>query len=253
MACSGITVFDAINGDNTHTSTVFRAEVIPHNLAVDIPQWALIKAASPDVPHSLENLERELQSYLLPGVASAACYRKLYETIRDPTDGSEKYVTMEWFDTTLAAVKYQPNMRIYALIKTFLRAALESRVVLEKQNHVNTDFKPANILLAGLGCAEITAKVGDLGLVFPAGQRYNAQPYAMRAPEVFVGQPCTEPSQVWAVAAMLLCWIKAGVMGQWDSPHWLIDDAWCMAKIKRLFPDWKIPTPDEFERKSSKF
>lgn len=85
-------------------------------------------------------------------------------------------------------------------------------------------------------------------IVFPAGHRLNAQPYAMRAPEVFLGQPCTAPSQVWAVAAMLLCWINPGVLGAWDSPHPLINEAWCMAKIKRLFPEWNIPTPNEVKR-----
>jgi serine/threonine protein kinase len=89
-------------------------------------------------------------------------------------------------------------------------------------------------------------------IVFPAGSRFDAQPYAMRAPEVFLGQACTEPSQVWAVAAMLLCWIKPGVLGVWDSPHSLIDKAWSMAKIKRLFPNWNIPTPDEVEGDSFK-
>lgn len=84
-------------------------------------------------------------------------------------------------------------------------------------------------------------------IVFPAGHRFEAQPYSMRAPEVFLGQACTEPSQVWAVAAMLLCWIKPGVLGEWDSPHFLIDKAWSMVKIKRLFPNWNIPTPDEVE------
>lgn len=69
----------------------------------------------------------------------------------------------------------------------------------------------------------------------------------MRAPEVFVGQPCTGPSQVWAVAAMLLCWIKPNVLGNADSPHPLVDTAWCMAKIKRLFPDWELPTPDKVD------
>lgn len=67
----------------------------------------------------------------------------------------------------------------------------------------------------------------------------------MRAPEVFLGQACTEASQVWAVAAKLLCWIKPGVLGEWDSPHFLINNAWCMAKIKRLVPEWNIPNPEE--------
>ncbi|KAL7626844.1 hypothetical protein AAE478_003618 [Parahypoxylon ruwenzoriense] len=69
----------------------------------------------------------------------------------------------------------------------------------------------------------------------------------MRAPEVFLGQACTEPSQVWAVAAMLLFWIKPGVLGSRDSPHFLLDGSWSMAKIKRLFPDWNIPAPDQAE------
>jgi hypothetical protein len=109
--------------------------------------------------------------------------------------------------------------------------------VLENQKCVNTgistsspskdllmsqDYKPANILLSGIEPGRVVAKVGDLGLgeqaligerytplltliVFPTGHRFEAQPYSMRAPEVFLGQACTEPSQVWAVAAMLLC------------------------------------------------
>jgi hypothetical protein len=41
-------------------------------------------------------------------------------------------------------------------------------------------------------------------IVFPSGQRINVQPFAMRAPEVFLGKACTGPSQVWAIAAMVL-------------------------------------------------
>lgn len=62
----------------------------------------------------------------------------------------------------------------------------------------------------------------------------------MRAPEVFLGQPCTEPSQIWAVAAMLLVWMKPGVLGAGNSPHPFINEAWSMAKIKRLFPEWNL-------------
>jgi len=89
-------------------------------------------------------------------------------------------------------------------------------------------------------------------IVFPAGNRVDAQPLAMRAPEIFLGQACTAPSQIWAVAALLLCWIKPGVLGAWDSPHYLINEAWCMAKIKRLIPGWKIPPPEEVERPTIK-
>ncbi|RAK84363.1 hypothetical protein BO79DRAFT_158633 [Aspergillus costaricaensis CBS 115574] len=191
-------------------------------------------------------MKRERQAYRLPGVASSGCFRKMYDEIDSST------IALEWMDTTLAEVKYQPSMRIYPLIVTFMRAALTSCVVLEGYRSVNTDFKPANILLSGIETGYITAKVGDLGLVVPSGSLCNAQPYAMRAPEVFLGQACAEPSQVWAVAAMLLCWINPGVLGVWNSPHPFINDAWCMAKIKRLFPHWKIPHSDSVEGHSLK-
>ena len=38
----------------------------------------------------------------------------------------------------------------------------------------------------------------------------------------------------------------------WDSPHPFVNGAWCMAKIKRLFPHWKIPHSDTVEGHSLK-
>ncbi|KAJ5950472.1 uncharacterized protein N7479_008885 [Penicillium vulpinum] len=187
-------ILNLVKGDSTHISTVFKAEVIPRDDSRNVPegpQWAFIKGASPDDKIAMKNMDREIRTYSLPGVASSHC------------------------------------------------------VILEDSKYVNTDYKSANILLSGTGSDSITAKVGDLGLVVPAGELLNAQPYAMRAPEVFLGEACAGPSQVWAVAAMLLCWIKTGVLGMWDSPHPLLNMPWSMAKIKRLFPNWKIPTPDE--------
>ena len=32
-----------------------------------------------------------------------------------------------------------------------------------------------------------------------------------------------------------------------NSPHFLINKVWSMAKLKRLFPSWNIPPPDEVE------
>ncbi|XHF99305.1 hypothetical protein AWENTII_002812 [Aspergillus wentii] len=240
-------ILKPVKGDDTHISNVYKAEVVLHenapkaSHAPQAPKWALIKAASPSDATTIQNMDRECQTYRLPGVVSAECFRKLYDVIDDST------IALEWLDTTLAEVKYQPNRCTYSLIKTVLKAALTSCVVLEGHQCVNTDYKPANILLSGIYTGHVTAKVGDLGLVVPVGNLFNAQPYAMRAPEVFLGQACTEPSQVWAVAAMLLCWIKPDVLGVWDCPHYLVNEAWCMAKIKRLFPEWNIPTPDTVE------
>ncbi|KAE8329157.1 hypothetical protein BDV39DRAFT_203421 [Aspergillus sergii] len=156
-------------------------------------------------------------------------------------------IALEWLGHHSGGGEISAHMYIYSLILAVLRAALISCVFLEGHQRVNTDIKPANILLLGIKTGHITAMVGDLGLV-PVGSLFNGQPYAMRAPEIFLGQPCKEPSQVWEVATMLLCWIKPGILGAWDSPHPLIDEAWCMAKIKRLFPHWGIPTPNEVMR-----
>lgn len=84
-------------------------------------------------------------------------------------------------------------------------------------------------------------------IVVPVGHLFNAQPYAMRAPEVYLGYAYTEQSPVWAVAAMLLFLIQPGILGTWDSPHFIINESWSMAKMKGLFPHWKIPTPGEVE------
>ncbi|KAJ6118792.1 hypothetical protein N7471_013412 [Penicillium samsonianum] len=237
-ACWNYSLMEHVKGDHTHNSDVFKAQVVPRENArvvPEVPKWAFIKRAS-NFEYATENLPREVKIYGLPGVASAECFRKMYEKIDDST------IALEWLDTTLAEVEYHPDMRIYSIIKSVLKAAFTSCVVLEDHKHVNTDYKPANILLSNIDTDRVIAKVGDLGLVVPVGELLNAQPFAMRAPEVFLGEACTEPSQVWAVAAMLLCWIKPGVLGAWDSPHPLINEAWSMAKIQRLFPHWEIPT-----------
>lgn len=77
-------------------------------------------------------MDRERRTYELPGIASDQCFRKLYDVIDDNT------LALEWLDTTLAEVKYQPDMRTYCLIVTLLRAALSSCVVLEGHKYVNT-------------------------------------------------------------------------------------------------------------------
>jgi hypothetical protein len=46
---------------------------------------------------------------------------------------------------------------------------------------------------------------------------------------------------------MLVCWIVPRILGAGDTPHWLLNEAWSMAKIKRLFPDWELPDPDDCE------
>jgi hypothetical protein len=101
-------------------------------LTLTLPTRAFIKVASSHDATAMENMNRELRTYRLPGVASAECFRKMYDMIDDST------IALEWLDTSLAEVKYQPDMRTYSLIMTFLRAALTSCVVLENHKFVNT-------------------------------------------------------------------------------------------------------------------
>jgi hypothetical protein len=93
---------------------------------------AFIKTASPSDAAAIKDIQRECQTYRLPGVASAECFRKMYEIIDDNT------IALEWLDTTLQEVKYQPDMRTYSLIMACLRAALNSCVILESHKYVNT-------------------------------------------------------------------------------------------------------------------
>lgn len=105
-------------------------------LRLTLPPRAMIKTASLEDTIATENLCREHASYRLPSVSSAVCFRQMYDKIDDCT------VAVEWLDTTLAEVKYRPDMRTYALIKSFLDADLASCVVLDGQRHVNTGTVP---------------------------------------------------------------------------------------------------------------
>lgn len=153
----------------------------------------------------MENLNRECQSYLWPGVASSTCFRKLYEVVDTSSEAAagDKYVALEWLDTTLAQMKYQPGKDTYVLIEKVLSAALHSCLVLESYDCVDTgmdyecdclkphcslltslDYRPANILLSGIGTSQITANVGDLGLGMRLSLVYEAM-YALT--------PCSFP------------------------------------------------------------
>jgi hypothetical protein len=100
----------------------------------------LIKGASQDNAIAMENLNRECQSYLLPGVASSAYIRKLYDVVdsRSEAPACDKYVALEWLETTLAQVTYQPSKDTFVLVEKVLSSALHSCIVLESHGYVNT-------------------------------------------------------------------------------------------------------------------
>ncbi|KAI1215152.1 kinase-like domain-containing protein [Annulohypoxylon truncatum] len=222
-------LLEPVIGDKTHRATIYKAKVNPRDNDVHAPQWAIIKAANDET--TKKQLDRELKCYGLPNVASTPIFRQMYDKIDDNT------IALEWLDNTLQEVKYEPNMHHYALIEKVLHAALTGSVILGDHGYVDVSYKPSNILISGMGTNNVTVKLGDFGQILPVGVYTGTQPYAMRAPEVFCGKPCTALSQVWSTAAMILVWMRPGVLGIHGSKSEFLQEAWCMAKIKRLFPD----------------
>lgn len=100
---------------------------------------AFIKTAAPNDPHARENLKREHENYLLPSIASGACFRKMYDAIGDPSDGGGiSYAAFEWLDTTLAGVEYRPGKCKYAIAKAIIKTVLRSCIILANEELVNT-------------------------------------------------------------------------------------------------------------------
>ncbi|KAI2642927.1 hypothetical protein GGS21DRAFT_544959 [Xylaria nigripes] len=239
-------------------STVWKAKPSQSEDITDIPKRAIIKMVPPGDEGARASLECERALYQLPEVRNSSCFRKMYD------DVNEDIIALEWLDTTLADVKWNPfHMNSYRIIKEVLKAALESCVILTHLGLVNTginslslevkviphrltspDFKDANMLLSGINTNQITAKVGDLGQIIKSGTVHECQPLAMRAPEIWLLEPCTEAAQIWAIAAMILCWIKPGILGSRGSPFFTLDQGWSMARLNKLFPEWKFSIPN---------
>ncbi|MCJ1382443.1 hypothetical protein MMC17_005556 [Xylographa soralifera] len=156
----------------------------------------------------------------------------MYDIIGDPKNLDDDAVdeppclVLEWIDCTLTQVPSGRHLQNRILIKAIIDAVLSSFVALDKEKLVNTDIKPDNILLSDVDTDHPIVKIGDLGLVRPDGLWHHVQPFAMRAPEVYRGLACVHQSQVWAVAATLLCWIKPGVIGTAGCPGSLYREGW---------------------------
>lgn len=113
-----------------------------------IRRWltrALIKTVSPDDESGILCLERECQNYPLPGIASAKCFRTMYDVLDSRT------VALEWLDTTLAGIKYKHDTPTIAMIKTVLREALTSCEILAAKKYVNTGGHQCLITEFGIG------------------------------------------------------------------------------------------------------
>ncbi|KAL8722864.1 MAG: hypothetical protein Q9181_007408 [Wetmoreana brouardii] len=259
-------IVEPLKGDGTHSSTIFEARVLPK---------AIIKTAAPDNDDARQCLKRELDVYRLPSIAKSPWFRKMHDVIGEPQnfdDGTSKPVpclALEWMDHTLADLPCANAMRSYSIMKAVIETVMSSCVVLGDQQRVNTDTKAANILLSNVDTGHPITRIADLGLgmralldlvrtsadalsLYRDGSHCLAQPFALRAPEVHEGRRCVHRSQIWACAAVLLCWMKPGVLGPAGSPLVLCHEAWSVAKIRRLFPDW-TPMPLEHSMRQLEF
>ncbi|KAL5317731.1 hypothetical protein ACEPPN_014829 [Leptodophora sp. 'Broadleaf-Isolate-01'] len=117
-------------------------------------------------------------------------------------------------DQTLADIPVKDHLRNDALQRAIFEAVLAGLAALHEENLVHTDIKPENILVSGLENLRPTAKIGDLGLTATDGfNKYQVQPFAMRAPEVWRGYGCSHRSDVWSLAAAVLAWARPGTLG----------------------------------------
>ena len=87
------------------------------------------------------------------------------------------------------------------------------------------------------------------------GLVYKCQSPAFRAPEVFQGHQFVQRSHVWACAAMVLWSIKPNIIGLQGNPSGdLSAEAWCIAKLMRLFPGWTgPPNPEDIPQLQFKY
>ncbi|KAF2453077.1 kinase-like domain-containing protein [Lineolata rhizophorae] len=248
-------IIEPIRGDGTHSAAVFKASVLSKNDSTCDPTWAVIKTALPSDGDAQQNLKREYDTYCLPEVANSPYFREMYDGIDNPhnsdTDATEttSFLALEWLDSTLADLRYADVVFNYNIMKVIIENMLSSSDVLDQLSLINLDIKPVDILLSNVDSGCPSVKIADLGLVYVDGTCSSVQPLAMRAPEVYEGQPCVDRSQTWACAATLFCWMKPGILGAAGSPHPLADEAWCIAKIRRLFPNWSpSPTDDSLQQ-----
>ena len=66
----------------------------------------------------------------------------------------------------------------------------------------------------------------------------------MRAPEIYRGKATFPSSEIWAFGAMLLVWMKPGILGSYGNKYGLLNHGWSVAKLMKLFPKWKCSPPD---------
>lgn len=155
---------------------------------------AAIKYASPGNENARLDVQRECKAYGVDIIASSPCFRQCYDIIGDPnkfddeTGGINPILALEWMDITFADVAIAPDMRTHFIIKNIIHTLMLSFICLDRAKIVNTgttlpvffyqhclslmesDIKPANVLLSGIDTGHLVVKVADLGLSEQASQ-----------------------------------------------------------------------------------
>ncbi|KAH9224390.1 kinase-like domain-containing protein [Leptodontidium sp. 2 PMI_412] len=200
-----------------HRSTVFKAKVVSGSGSLVPGSCVLIKTATKE---RKKFLKQEYDSHCRLAISSSPFIRKMYDIVGDVEDFDDRSqnhtpcLVFEWMDQTLADIPVKDHLRNDALQRAIFEAGLAGLAALHEENLVHTDIKPENILVSGLENLRPTAKIGDLGLTATDGfNKYQVQPFAMRAPEVWRGYGCSHRSDVWSLAAAVLAWAKPGTLG----------------------------------------
>ncbi|KAK0247081.1 hypothetical protein LTR29_017516 [Friedmanniomyces endolithicus] len=185
----------------------------------------VVKTAAPGHEASRDGLIREYKTLKMQSVAASKYIRTMYDVVSDPMELNDEKrndypgLVLEWFDTTLQDIPPERYRHNLALLHAIILAVLSSSATFHSENLVNT----------------------ELGI--------SVLPFAMRAPEVWRGLACLHQSEVWALAAMLLVWMKPGILGTSAINGYITGPIWSIAKLMQLFPRWKGPPSDrDFRR-----
>ncbi|KAK4239538.1 hypothetical protein C8A03DRAFT_32397 [Achaetomium macrosporum] len=215
----------------------------PTALASDL-FWtrAIVKT---DTPDRWKWLKREFNAYPYPSIKKSPHIRSMYDWIND-------YKTPASFghqDAFEAAAEKEP----FCLVLEWLDEPLS------KLDPAIYRHNPAFMAALFEGMLGGVKDIGTAGLIWTAGEdgynKADLQPLAMRAPEVFNGWGCFHTSNVWSIGTTVLCWLKQYILGPHDNKLGsLFDEAWCMAKIIRLFEKYKgtMPGPPEDAKRVKK-
>ncbi|MCJ1259168.1 hypothetical protein MMC24_007004 [Lignoscripta atroalba] len=232
-------------------SSVFKARVLSNPSTQG--EWAVVKCAVTKDEQTA--LKREYRNYGISEIASCPYIRTLYDTVRpDEDSGDPPCLVFEWMDLDLRSVPANQFRGDPRLPKIVSKAVLSALKRFKRLNAVHTDININNIYLSDIDGPAPIAKVGDLGnLITEGSTKQRGQSLPCRAPEVWQGLGCQHSSDIWSLGVTLARQLSPQpIFGPHDKIIEGFTEAWCIAKIIRLFGPLGQPVEcqaykDEFE------